>query len=200
MFFAYNNGITATAEEVDISKDGGRLLVYRLRNFQIVNGGQTTASIHVAKLRKIDLSRTFVQMKLSVVNAERAAKLVPQISKYANSQNRISAADFFSNHPFHIRIEEFPAVFMRRRLTAPFVRASGSMNGREDSTQMPGLDSLLRSAKSSIWCIRDASYSRRPTLQSSSTSGNDDHTRLAWAHKKLRSLCRPYRSSMAKGT
>ena len=114
MFFAYNNGITATAEEVDIRKDGGRLLLYRLINFQIVNGGQTTASIHVAKLRKTDLSRTFVQMKLSVVNAERAAKLVPQISKYANSQNRISAADFFSNHPFHIRIEEFS-----RRIHAP---------------------------------------------------------------------------------
>ena len=114
MFFAYNNGITATAEEIDIRQDGGQLLLYRLRNFQIVNGGQTTASIHVAKLRKIDLSNTFVQMKLSVVNEERAEKLVPRISRYANSQNRISAADFFSNHPFHIRIEEFS-----RRIHAP---------------------------------------------------------------------------------
>ena len=114
MFFAYNNGITATAEEIDVRTDEGRLLLYRLRNFQIVNGGQTTASIHVAKLRKVDLSRTFIQMKLSVVNAERATKLVPRISEYANSQNRVSAADFFSNHPFHIRIEEFS-----RRIHAP---------------------------------------------------------------------------------
>ena len=114
MFFAYNNGITATAEKVDIANEGGQLLLRGLRNFQIVNGGQTTASIHVAKLRKLDLTRTFVQMKLSVVTPERATELVPRISEYANSQNRVSAADFFANHPFHVRIEGFS-----RRIHAP---------------------------------------------------------------------------------
>ena len=114
MFFAYNNGITATAEAVDIKSDGAHMLLRRLKNFQIVNGGQTTASIHVAKLRKVDMSRTFVQMKLSVVSAERATTLVPKISEYANSQNRVSAADFFANHPFHVRMEEFS-----RRILAP---------------------------------------------------------------------------------
>ena len=114
MFFAYNNGITATAEEVEIGDQGGRLLLRRLKNFQIVNGGQTTASIHVAWRSKVDVSQTFVQMKLSVVDSERATKLVPKISEYANSQNRVSAADFFSNHPFHVRIEEFS-----RRIHAP---------------------------------------------------------------------------------
>lgn len=114
MFFAYNNGITATAEAVDISKKGGQLLLRRLTNFQIVNGGQTTASIHVARLREVDISHTFVQMKLSVVSADRATTLVPKISEYANSQNRVSAADFFANHPFHVRMEEFS-----RRIHAP---------------------------------------------------------------------------------
>lgn len=114
MFFAYNNGITATAEEVEIDNDGGRLLLRRLRNFQIVNGGQTTASIHVAQRSKVDVSQTFVQMKLSVVDPERAITLVPKISKFANSQNRVSAADFFSNHPFHVRMEGFS-----RRIHAP---------------------------------------------------------------------------------
>ena len=114
MFFAYNNGITATAEEVDIANEGGQFLLRGLRNFQIVNGGQTTASIHVAKLRKLDLSKTFVQMKLSVVTPDNATELVPRISEYANSQNRVSAADFFANHPFHVRIEGFS-----RRILAP---------------------------------------------------------------------------------
>ena len=114
MFFAYNNGITATAEQIDVANEGGQLLLRGLRNFQIVNGGQTTASIHVAKLRKLDLTRTFVQMKLSVVTPERATELVPRISEYANSQNRVSAADFFANHPFHVRIEGFS-----RRIHAP---------------------------------------------------------------------------------
>lgn len=114
MFFAYNNGITATAEEVDIKNTGGQLLLRRLTNFQIVNGGQTTASVHVARLRNVDISHTFVQMKLSVVSTDRATTLVPKISEYANSQNRVSAADFFANHPFHVRMEEFS-----RRIHAP---------------------------------------------------------------------------------
>ena len=114
MFFAYNNGITATAEEVEIDDDGGRLLLLRLKNFQIVNGGQTTASIHAAQRGKVDVSQTFVQMKLSVVDPERANRLVPKISEFANSQNRISAADFFANHPFHVRMEGFS-----RRIHAP---------------------------------------------------------------------------------
>ena len=114
MFFAYNNGITATAEEVEIDEDGGRLLLRRLKNFQIVNGGQTTASIHSAQRGKLDVAQTFVQMKLSVVDPERANKLVPKISEFANSQNRVSAADFFANHPFHVRMEAFS-----RRIHAP---------------------------------------------------------------------------------
>ena len=107
MFFAYNNGVTATAEEVEIDDDGGRLLLRRLKNFQIVNGGQTTASIHSAHCRKVDVSQTFVQMKLSVVDPERANRVVPKISEFANSQNRVSAADFFANHPFHVRMDGF---------------------------------------------------------------------------------------------
>ena len=114
MFFAYNNGITATAEAIDLREKEGQLSLHGLRNFQIVNGGQTTASIHLARSRKVDISTTFVPMKLSVVSEERAAALVPRISEFANSQNRVSAADFFANHPFHIRMEEFS-----RRILAP---------------------------------------------------------------------------------
>ena len=114
MFFAYNNGITATAEEIVVDDAEGHLLLRRLKNFQIVNGGQTTASIHVAYRGKVDLSRLFVQMKLSVVDPKQAEEIVPKISEYANSQNRVNAADFFANHPFHIRLEEFS-----RRIYAP---------------------------------------------------------------------------------
>jgi hypothetical protein len=114
MFFAYNNGITATAEAVEIEERGGVSVMTHLTNFQIVNGGQTSASIHAALQNKTDLSKTFVQMKLSIVDAERAEKIVPDISRYANSQNKIAAADFFSNHPFHVRMEE-----ISRRIYAP---------------------------------------------------------------------------------
>lgn len=116
MFFAYNNGITATAEQVDVRHDGeGGLVVTGMRNLQIVNGGQTTASIHAASRRKdVDLSRIFIQMKLSVVAPEQVVDVVPKISQFANTQNRVNAADFFANHPFHIRMQDFS-----RRLYAP---------------------------------------------------------------------------------
>ena len=114
MFFAYNNGITATAEAIETEERGGGTVMTRIRNLQIVNGGQTTASIHAALRARKDLSGIFVQAKLSVVDAEQAERIVPDISRYANSQNRIAAADFFSNHPFHMRMEE-----ISRRLYAP---------------------------------------------------------------------------------
>jgi len=79
-----------------------------LRNLQIVNGGQTTASIFSSKKKdKAKIDHIFVQMKLSVVDPAQAEKIVPKISEYANNQNRVNAADFFANHPFHIRMEEF---------------------------------------------------------------------------------------------
>ena len=116
MFFAYNNGLTATAEAVSLSGRKDPLLLRRLKNFQVVNGGQTMASIHAAQRGNVDLSQVFVQMKLSVVDSERANEIVPSISQFANTQNRVSAADFFANHPFHIRMEEFS-----RRIFAPSV-------------------------------------------------------------------------------
>lgn len=114
LFFSFNNGITATAEAVTTEDTDEGLAITGLENLQIVNGGQTTASVYAAYKAKHDLSRVYVQMKLSIVSPEAAKELVPRISEYANSQNKVSAADFFANHPFHVRIEEFS-----RRILAP---------------------------------------------------------------------------------
>ena len=114
MFFAYNNGITATAEDVGVSERHGELLLTRAKNLQIVNGGQTTASLHIAHTSGRDLSGLYVQMKLSKIVHTRSSKVVPRISEYANTQNRVNAADFFANHPFHVDMEKFS-----RRLLAP---------------------------------------------------------------------------------
>lgn len=114
LFFSFNNGITATAENVTTEETDDGLVITGLENLQIVNGGQTTASIYAAFKAKRDLSRIFVQMKLSIISPETAKELVPRISEYANSQNRVTAADFFANHPYHVRIEGFS-----RRILAP---------------------------------------------------------------------------------
>ena len=115
MFFAYNNGITATATEVEIEHTSDGDFITEINDLQIVNGGQTTASLfHTRRKDKADLTKVFVQMKLSIVDPELSEIVVPKISEYANTQNRVNAADFFANHPFHIQMEKFS-----RRLWAP---------------------------------------------------------------------------------
>lgn len=115
MFLAYNNGISVTAESVEIVRDENRKpSIKKIRDMQIVNGGQTTASIYNARKDKkinADLSRVFVQMKLSVISSsESMDEIVPKISAYANTQNKIQMADFSANDPFHRKIEELSRI------------------------------------------------------------------------------------------
>jgi hypothetical protein len=105
-FFAYNNGISATASEVELDVDGsGAAGITRLRDLQIVNGGQTTASVHRAHRGGIDVGHVAVQAKITEIEGDRLEEMVPLISRYANSQNRVSVSDLSSNDPFHIEVE-----------------------------------------------------------------------------------------------
>ena len=77
MFFAYNNGITATAQEVETRTTDSGLQITRILDLQIVNGGQTTASLfHTARRDNASLEQVFVQMKLSVVDSEDSEQVV----------------------------------------------------------------------------------------------------------------------------
>ena len=122
MFFAYNNGIAATAYSIETKQRSSALFITKITALQIVNGGQTTASLATALIKdKRDgaedkIKRIYVPMKLSVVSPEKAQELIPNISRFANSQNKVSEADLWSNHPFHIRMEE-----ISRRIVAPAV-------------------------------------------------------------------------------
>lgn len=109
-FLAYNNGISVTAEEIEVaSVAGGMAGIRRIVGLQVVNGGQTVASIHRARDRDgVDIASVMVQAKISVVHGGRdvADELVPLISRYANTQNRVNEADFSANHPFHVKIQQ----------------------------------------------------------------------------------------------
>lgn len=124
MFFAYNNGIAATASEIDTKSTPDGLKITRINDLQIVNGGQTTASIAntlltARKDENIDISRLFVPMKISVLDHSMSERIIPKISEYSNSQNKVDASDFFSNHPFHIRMEDYS-----RKIPAPAVHGN----------------------------------------------------------------------------
>ena len=115
MFFAFNNGISATASQIELMQTPTGPRIRSAADFQIVNGGQTTASLaHAKRKGTSDLAGVFVQMKLSVVSEEDSGQLIPFISRYSNSQNKVSDADFFSNHEFHRQIEK-----ISRRLRSP---------------------------------------------------------------------------------
>lgn len=105
-FLAYNNGISVTVDGVVTESGTDGLKITSMRGLQIVNGGQTTASIHRARKRdRVDLSHVHVATKITRLPPERVEEMVPKISRFANTQNVIHEADFSSNEPFHIALE-----------------------------------------------------------------------------------------------
>lgn len=113
-FIAFNNGITATVS--DAALVDGR--IQSVSDLQIVNGGQTTASLYYVRKNQLNgadrVGQVAVPAKIVLISQEHAASLVADISRFTNSQNKVSEADFFSNSPYHVRLEE-----ISQRVLAP---------------------------------------------------------------------------------
>lgn len=129
-FFTYNNGIATTAADVETEEKDGQLYITKIVDLQIINGGQTTASLAEAVLKKTnpELNGIFVPMKLTVIDDRETEnddgvrfydQMVQNIAKYANSQNKVTAADLFSKDPFHIWMEK-----MSKKFFAPAIHYS----------------------------------------------------------------------------
>ena len=128
-FFTFNNGIAIVARSVLFSADGTQIVHFK--DLQIINGGQTTASLANAIIKKearFGMDNLYVPMKLTVLNVENDLSeeqveqynnITKTISQCANSQNAVSEADFFSNHPFHIMMEK-----LSRKVMAPPVNGN----------------------------------------------------------------------------
>lgn len=111
MFFAYNNGISTTAADIEFRQTDQGVSITRIKDWQIVNGGQTTASIStVLGMKGVDtvqLSKVFVPMKVSVIkNKEKQSIIVQKISRFANTQSAVKKSDFNINEPFLVDIEQ----------------------------------------------------------------------------------------------
>ena len=125
MFLAYNNGISVTAKEVEVTAGKGKFCtISKLRDFQIVNGGQTTASIYrECRSKKVGgvPSNLNVLAKITVVKDQKNLdEIVSNISRYANTQNKVQEADFFANGTFHKSIE-----MLSQSIWAPSKTAGG---------------------------------------------------------------------------
>lgn len=120
-FFTYNNGISTTAKSITTALHPEKgLLITSFTDLQIINGGQTTATLAATNIKyNADLSGIFVQMKLTILK-DSDPELIRNIATYANSQNKVKTADLNSSHPFYVRMEDFS-----RRIYAPL--ASGQI-------------------------------------------------------------------------
>lgn len=134
-FFIYNNGIATTASKIIVVSEEGQNYITEIEDFQIINGGQTTATLAEAVLKKnnVELEGIYVPMKLTVIEDRDSVNedgvrfydsMVERIARYANSQNKVTAADFFSNSPFHILMEQ-----MSKKYLAPPVNGNPNPTG-----------------------------------------------------------------------
>ena len=116
MFLAFNNGLAATADHIELDDDNR--YITKVSNLQIVNGGQTTASIyHTYKKDKADISGIYVQAKISVIKRiEEYNDIVSRISRYANTQNKVNDADFTANNPFLVAVEKLSRYMLTPRI------------------------------------------------------------------------------------
>ena len=118
MFFAFNNGIAVTVKDITFKDTPRGRFITSAIDFQIINGGQTTASLSNAAFKDgASVENIFVPMKLTRIgnmSSEQQESLIRKISRTSNSQNKISEADFFATHPFHVELEK-----ISRRISAP---------------------------------------------------------------------------------
>ncbi len=130
-FFYLNNGVTITCSQISVSEQGGKRRI-TLRYPQIINGQQTTRSIHSAVTNTDDvhvLVRVIVVPSPEVGNQSDAG-LVDKIVKATNWQNSISKADLRTNDSLQIELER-----RLRELSYQYLRRN---ENRKDAMRRPG--------------------------------------------------------------
>jgi len=107
-FIAYNNGLTITASGAKVSQIKRKLVIESLTDLQIVNGGQTTASIYFSKKEGLDISKVKVMAKINVINETKESSLddlISKISEFSNSQSRVSKVDLRARNPQLVKLK-----------------------------------------------------------------------------------------------
>lgn len=111
-FFMFNNGITLTAEEIiSESKNSNEKYLFTLKNFQVVNGGQTVRTIfsylHDIEADSLEFNFRNTYILVRFFKIEKDDKLKNEIAEYTNSQNKISAYDLKSVDNIQVQIENY---------------------------------------------------------------------------------------------
>lgn len=139
-FFSYNNGISATAESLEV--ENGR--INKILDFQIVNGGQTTASIHYSRKKDLNkLTEVYVAVKITALQKnDEYSKIVSKISQAANTQSSIATSDFYANDKQLVLLEQLALKnptqnHLDRNIFYYFERMKGQYNVSKSSQGTP---------------------------------------------------------------
>lgn len=130
IFFVYNNGIACTATDAIIKNSYNGLEIKGLTNFQIINGGQTTASIANAVLQdKADdkVANISVPMKLTVLHANSINDDTILKEQKKNPYNEFNTEEFDK-----MSIEQKRNIYVDN-LTASIARYANSQNKVDES-------------------------------------------------------------------
>ncbi len=192
-FLAFNNGIVIVADAAHVEGGAqGYTGLASLKGLQIVNGGQTTASIYFAKRKnpEINLDQVRVPAKIIVLRrtnsgqVEAEEEFVANISKYSNSQTAVKLSDLSANKQFHVEFEKLAATTICSDGTSRwfYERAAGSYKvllAREGTTP-----ARLRNLKANVPASRKISktdlakyinaWDERPDLVSLGAQKNFD--------------------------
>lgn len=144
-FFTFNNGITITAKIIDSEeKNSGKKYLFTLKNYQIVNGGQTIRSIYNFLKEKIIIDKLLILREafilVRIFKIGENDNLKNYISEYTNSQNKISTADLKSVDSLQIQIEKY---FKEEKIL--YVRKAGDIG--DDSCEYEHRMSMERLAQ-----------------------------------------------------
>ena len=131
-FIAYNNGLTITAIDAKVFQSKKKMYIRSLTDFQIVNGGQTTASIYFSKKEGLDISQVKIMAKINIIkdtNEEKLDEFVSNISRFSNTQTKVSSVDLRARNPQLLKLKSLSeSVITPSGLNWFFERAKGDFN------------------------------------------------------------------------
>lgn len=131
-FIAYNNGLTITATGKELKKVKDKLYLETLTDFQIVNGGQTTATIYFSAKAGLDISKVRIMAKINVArdaSEDHMEGLITKISAYSNAHSRVSLVDLRSRNSQLIKLKSLSESIMTPSEKKWFFeRAKGEFN------------------------------------------------------------------------
>lgn len=135
-FWYYNNGITIICDQAERQSRGGRDLV-RVVNPQVINGQQTTRTLHKHASRSSKatvLVRVISVPRESEADTFRFENLVSKIVAATNWQNAIRASDLMANDRRQIEIErnlrKHDYQYLRKRQTKGEARQNAGVRHR----------------------------------------------------------------------